>query len=349
MIGALFLAAPVLAAELNLDFTEFHENQTPPGFRSAVTGVGKPGEWKIILDDVPSLMPPLRPGETNADPIVPKRAVLAQLAKNPADEHFPLLIYEGESFADFTLTTQFKTVSGAIERMAGIAFRLQDETNYYVARASTLGNTFRFYKVVNGQRGPIVGPELPVPSGVWHDLTVECKGNHIRCLLDGKEVISVEDKTPFGPGKIGYWTKSDSVSYFNDTKITYTPLQPPAQGFLAPLLQRYPKLLALKIYILTADGSSTRIVGSKDPSEIGSAGTKTELEVIHKAITYYGKEKGIVSVIAPLRDRNGDTIAAVRIVSKSFPGQTEENAILRAQPIRKALEARIQSLGDLVQ
>src|SRR5262249_5664657 len=156
--------------------------------------------------------------------------------------------------------TQFKTVSGTAERMAGIAFRIQDETNYYIVRASSLGSTFRFYKVVNGQRGPIVGPDLPIPSGTWHDLTVECKANHIRCLLDGKELITREDKTPLPGGKIGFWTKSDSVSYFADTKIVYTPREPPAQGFVADVLKRYPKLVGLKIYILNADGKSTRIV-----------------------------------------------------------------------------------------
>ena len=58
--------------------------------------------------------------------------------------------------------------------------------------------TFRFYKVLNGERGPLVGPTVPVPSGVWHELTVECKGNAIRCLLDGKELITATDKVnPF--------------------------------------------------------------------------------------------------------------------------------------------------------
>jgi hypothetical protein len=50
-----------------------------------------------------------------------------------------------------------------------------------------------------------------------------------------------------------------------------------------------------------------------------------------------------------LRDRNGDTIAAVRVVMKSFPGQTEANAIVRAAPIVRQLQARVQSLEDLVE
>ena len=59
--------------------------------------------------------------------------------------------------------------------MAGIAFRIQNETNYYVARASSLGSTFRFYKVVNGERGEMHGPEIAIRPAVWHQLTIEGK------------------------------------------------------------------------------------------------------------------------------------------------------------------------------
>jgi len=192
------LAWPAVAAEHRFDFAEVRENQPPPGFLSAVTGEGKPGDWRVIMDDVPPLMQRINP----AAPTFAKQAVLAQLAQDPADEHFPLLIYEKETIDDFTLTTRFKTVKGVQERMAGIAFRIQNPTNYYVVRASSLGNNVRFYKVVNGQRGPVVGPEVPVPSEVWHELTVECKGNAIRCLLNGKELITATDKVnPFSAAR----------------------------------------------------------------------------------------------------------------------------------------------------
>ena len=187
-------ALPAVAAERKFDFSDVRENQAPPGFRSVVTGQGKPGDWRVIMDEVPPLMQPITPGAAS----VAKKAVLAQLAQDPTDEHFPLLIYEGDIMDDFTLTTRFKTVKGVAEQMAGIAFRIQNATNYYVVRASSLGNNLRFYKVLNGERGPLVGPEVPIPSGVWHELTVECKGNAIRCLLDGKELITATDKVnPF--------------------------------------------------------------------------------------------------------------------------------------------------------
>src|SRR3974390_2808785 len=184
------LVLPGAAAERSFDFSEWRQDQTLPGFRSSVTGKGKPGDWKIILDDVAPMLEPLSP-QAHVDT---KQSVLAQLAQDPTDEHFPMLIYDDLLFGDFTLTTRLKTVKGVMEQMAGIAFRVQNETNYYVVRISSLGNTFKFYKVLNGERGPLVGPDQPIPAGVWHDLKIECKGSQIRCSLDGKELISVTDK-----------------------------------------------------------------------------------------------------------------------------------------------------------
>jgi 3-keto-disaccharide hydrolase len=338
------LARPVAAAEYKFDFSEVREGQLPPGFRSTVTGEGKPGDWKVIWVEAPSAFP----SRTAQAPAVARQAVLAQLARDPTDEHFPLLIFQNEVFGDFTFTTRFKLVAGDKERMAGVAFRIQNETNYYVVRASSLGSTFRFYKVVNGERSAPLGPEVGIASGVWHELTVQCKGNQIRCLLNGKELIPLLTDNSFGRGKIGFWTKSDSVSYFADAKISYTRRELPAQTLLRDIQKNYPRLLALKIYVPGAEPNTTKIIASKNEQEDGQPGGKTEQAVISQAQVYYGKETDSVSVIAPLRDRNGEAIAAVRVVMKPFKGQTEQNAIIRALPIVKEFQERVQSLQDLV-
>ena len=340
-----WLVLPAIAAEHKFDFGAVPTGQAPPGFRSALTGMGKPGDWKILLDDVPPALAPL----TTDAPAVTKQAVLAQTAQDPTDEHFPVLIYEEETFADFKLTARFKTVTGAAEQMAGIVFRVQDETNYYVVRASSLGNSFRFYKIVNGERGNWFGTEVQIPSGVWHEIGVECKGSQMWCWLDGKQMMPTITDGTFLRGKVGFWTKSDSVSYFTDAKIVYTPLEPLVRKVVRDMVKHYPRLLGLKVYVSGSDTKSTRMVASGNETEIGQAGGKTEHEVITRAETYYGKEKDEISVIMPLRDRNGDAIAAVRVVMRSFKGQTEENAIVRAVPIVKELQRQIQSLDDLVE
>ncbi len=341
----LLLTLPAAGAERKFDFSQFPLDQAPRGFRSAVTGQGKPGDWRTILDETPPTLATLTP----KGHAITARAVLAQLAQDPTDEHFPVLIFEEETFGDFTLTTRFKTVKGVMEQMAGLAFRIQDETNYYVVRASSLGSTFRFYKVVNGQRGPPIGPEVPIASGVWHDLSIECKGNQIRCWLDSKEWIPPMRDSSFHQGKIGFWTKSDSVSYFADTKIVYAPLEVPAQALVREMVKQYPRLLGLKIYVPGEGQQTTRLIASKDAEGIGQPGGKTEQEVIRHGTTYYEKTKKWVSVIMPLYDRNGEPIAAARVVMTTFVGQTEQNAVVRAAPIVKEMQGRIRSLQDLVE
>ena len=275
--------------------------------------------------------------------------VVAQISVDQTDYRFPLLISDEGSFRDLDLSVRFKAVSGDIDRAGGLVFRLKDPNNYYVVRASSLSNTFRFYKVVNGQRSAPIGPEAIIPSGMWHDLSVECKGNQIRCLLNGKELIPLLTDYSFARGKIGFWTKSDSVSYFTDAKIVYTRREMPAQTLVRDVFKMYPRLLGLKVYVPGADPKTTRVIASVAEKDLGQPGTKSEQAVIGSGQTYYGKEKDSVSVIMPLRDRNGDPIAAVRVVMKPFPGQTEQNLIVRAVPVVKQMQAHVQSMQDLVE
>jgi hypothetical protein len=332
------------AAELEFDFSKTPANATPKGFRSAVSGAGKPGEWKVVMDEVATAFKPLSPGAA----VVNKRAVLAQTSQDPTDEHFPLLIYEDDTYADFTFTTRFKTVSGQVEQMAGVVFRLQDEKNYYYVRASSKGGTFRFFKLVDGTRSDPIGTEIKIPTGQWHELTVECKGNSIKLLLDGKEAIPALTDNTFTSGKVGFWTKSDSVSYFSDAKLIYIPREYPAQTTLNDILKRYPRIVSMKVFA-PLPNKPLQMIASDDPKEVGAAAEKPELDVFEKGVIYQGSTKKNVTVTVPVHDRNGDIIAALRVQMPSFPGQTEQNSIVRAMPYAKMFEERIKTAKELLE
>ncbi len=307
-----------------------------------MAGEGKPGTWKVIADDVPLPLAPLTP---NA-PTTMKKNVVAQLASDTTDEHFPMLILGKEKYTDFTLKTKFKIVDGATEQMAGIAFRIQDEKNFYVARASALGSTFYFYKFENGHRTPPIGNNMEIKKGVWHELTIECSGTDIHLLLDGKEAMPMLHDQTFMSGKVGYWTKSDSISYFMDTQISYVPKVPFAQRMVKDTMKEYPRLVGIQVYA-SPRAKETQIIASSDEKEIGTAGGKHEEDVLQNGTPYYNKENELVSVMLPLRDRNGEVQAAVRIKMKSFPGQTEENAFVRATPIIKAMQDQVVTVKSL--
>src|SRR5204863_1030599 len=119
---------------------------------------------------------------------------------------FPMLIFEGEAFDDFRLTTRFKIVGGAIDQMVGIIFRYQNESNFYLIGATAIGNSFRCYKVSDGEMKPPLGPEMEITKDVCHELVVQTDGNRILGAIDGKEAIKLVDPTSTDHiGKVGFW------------------------------------------------------------------------------------------------------------------------------------------------
>ncbi|MEJ0090614.1 MAG: family 16 glycoside hydrolase [Limisphaerales bacterium] len=340
----LVLSLSAYGTEIRFDFSDFSAGSTPTNFTSALAGEGQPGDWKIVMDDVPPLLAPL----TAQAPEVAKRTVLAQVSRNPTDERFPLFIYDREKFTDFTFSTRFKIVGGVVEQMAGLVFRYQNVSNYYVVRVSALGHNVRFYERVNGVRtmDPIGPSIVGITNGTWHTLAVQCQGNQMMFWLDDKLVMPPLQNNTFTEGKVGFMTKSDAVSYFCDAKIEYTPRIPAAQELVDGVMEKQPRILGLRIYMLDNQGEP-RVIASKDPAENGQPGNETDKKAITDGVVFYGKHDGVDMITLPLRDHNGDPVGAVRLWLKSFLGETQNNAITRARIILKSMEAEVTSAEQL--
>jgi len=179
-------------------------DQTPAEFHSGLTGQGARAEWLVKPD-------PTAPSSPN---------VLAQVSADRTDYRFPLAIADDGSFQDLEMSAKFKAMSGQIDKAAGLVFRLKDANNYYIVRANALENNYRLYRVVNGKREQIAGANVQVSSGEWHELGIVCSGNSITCYFDGETKIEATDDTFGEAGKVGLWTKADSVTFFDDLKVT---------------------------------------------------------------------------------------------------------------------------------
>ncbi len=177
--------------------------QLPATFHAALTGQGAKPEWAVKTDAT-------APSQPN---------VLAQLSKDKTDYRFPLAILDEGSFKDLELSVKFKAVSGEIDRAAGLVFRLKDANNYYIVRANALEGNYRLYHVIAGKRQQFAGANLKVASDEWHELRVVCIGNKITCYYDGEKKIEATDNTFSEAGKVGLWTKADSVTYFDDLQV----------------------------------------------------------------------------------------------------------------------------------
>jgi len=92
-----------------------------------------------------------------------------------------------------------------------------------------------------------------------------------------------------------------------------------------------------------------KVIAASNAADIGQAGTPIEENCFKHDAIYKAKDNGSVTVVMPLRDRNGDTVAAVHLVMESFTGQTEQNILGRALPLMKTIQARIQTAKDLTE
>ncbi|MBL6614189.1 MAG: hypothetical protein ISP49_13025 [Reyranella sp.] len=187
---------------VRFDFEDVPVGQLPPGVITGLTGGGGPVKWSVIED--------------KTAPVGPK--ALAQTSADRTDYRFPLAIFD-QTAKDAMVTVRFKAVSGEVDRAAGIALRLSDANNYYVVRANALEDNVRLYRVVAGKRIQFAGADVKVPSGIWHQLGLDVRGNRFEVLFNGKSLYSATDSTFARPGHVALWTKADSVTYFDELII----------------------------------------------------------------------------------------------------------------------------------
>lgn len=218
LVLAAALVCPARGEAAQIDFESAPVGSEPPGFSTALTDGGPPGTW-IVEED------PASPGGPR---------VLVQKSTDATSGRFPLCIYEGVTARDVAVSVGFKPISGEEDQAAGIVWRYRDANNYYVVRANALEDNVVLYKVEAGKRTDLkpvgagwfaYGQKASVPSGTWSTLRVEARGKRFSVSLDGRHLFDVEDETFSEPGKVGLWTKADSVTAFD--RLVVEPLDRP--------------------------------------------------------------------------------------------------------------------------
>jgi hypothetical protein len=206
-------AAPNRSRAEIINFDTAPVGALPSGWTSAMTHTGGAPKWEVVADST-------APSKPN---------VLAQLSNDPADGRFPLAIFEKANFKDGELSVRTRAISGKVDQGAGLVWRYRDPNNYYLTRANALEDNVVLYKVERGRRSSIApkgtahgtyGVKHKVPSQVWNTLRVTFHGPQFAVYFNGEKLFEVEDSTFTEAGKVGLWTKADSVIHFDDFEVT---------------------------------------------------------------------------------------------------------------------------------
>lgn len=134
---------------------------------------------------------------------------------------FPWIVRRGALIEDGFVEVKFKAIAGKDDQAAGIVWRWKSGDKYYVARANALENNVSLYYTEHGRRNTLRYVDAPVPAKTWHTLRVEFSGRRVVVMLNGKTYIDMEDAHIGGLGRVGMWTKADSVTAFDDFTYGY--------------------------------------------------------------------------------------------------------------------------------
>jgi Domain of Unknown Function (DUF1080) len=184
--------------------TEVKVSQDMPeqAFDFTTTGIGNwtvvRGQWGI--EDAPGAP-------------AGKKALVQRATKN----EFNVIVSPAGPFTDLDVSVKFDPLSGKEDASGGIVFRFADG-KYYVVRANALENNFRLYYYDRGRR-QLASANVKAPAlGQWHQLRAVMVGDHIQAWLDGTLLLDHHDAR-FKSGRVGLWTKADSVTAFSDLTI----------------------------------------------------------------------------------------------------------------------------------
>jgi predicted peroxiredoxin len=189
------IAVTALVSADTVNFDNLKTGAAPPGWTATQTGGGTP-KWSVEKDD----SAPSRPN----------------VLRQSGEATFPVCIKTETNLKDGFAEVKFKPVAGKEDQAGGVIWRVRDANNYYIARANALEDNVTIYHTIDGSRVAFKNVNTKVTSGAWHTLRVDFEGNKFTVSFDGKKVIEANDESFKDAGKVGVWTKADSVTLFDN-------------------------------------------------------------------------------------------------------------------------------------
>ena len=223
ILFAAIFAAPALAASSVQSFDTETVGAEPKSFTAAV------GNW-VIVDNGGNKALSVNGsqwarGQTSAGLADKARALYGERYAEFLDNvqsyaYFPIAVMnEVADFRNGAITLRFKGVAGRIDQAAGILFNVQPNGDYLTLRANPLEDNLVLWQYVKGKRSSVKWVRnTPSPTGQWHELKLTVVGNKVQGWLNGVLTLNHDLEKPVS-GRIGLWSKADSVVYFDGFRV----------------------------------------------------------------------------------------------------------------------------------
>ncbi len=213
------------AQPLKIDFSDETVGGEPKSFVSVV------GVWRIESDGNNKVLVvdgrQWKEGQTAAGIADKARALYGDryaefLDRVQAYAYFPYVVAKDiADFRDGEISVRFEGISGRIDQGAGILFNLKPNGDYLTVRFNGKEDNLVLWTFKSGKRSFVKkgAHDKHIPLGEWHRMKIAVDGTQLRGYLDDELLLEYTLAEPVA-GKVGAWSKTDSVSQFANYEVT---------------------------------------------------------------------------------------------------------------------------------
>ena len=136
--------------------------------------------------------------------------------------YFPYAVAPSvDNFTGGEISMRFQIIDGALDQCAGILFNLKPNGDYLAVRFNGKEDNLVLWTFNKGVRKFVKkgAEDMPLKTREWHAMKIAVQGTKLEGSLDGKHLLDYTLPEPVS-GKIGVWSKTDSVAWFDDYQVT---------------------------------------------------------------------------------------------------------------------------------
>ena len=224
---AVTMAVSSFAAEkpVRVDLTKERVGKEPARFLAVV------GDWIVATDDSGKKVVQVDgrqwiKGQPSAGLAAKARTIYGSKHEEFIDgvkayAYFPYAVANDVAdFHDGEISMRFRMLAGQLDLCAGILFNLKPNGDYLAVRFNGKEDNLVLWTFKNGKRSFVKkgAHDGPLKKGEWHRMKVRVEGTKVTGYLDDEPLLEFTLDAPVS-GRVGLWSKTDSVSQFADYAV----------------------------------------------------------------------------------------------------------------------------------
>lgn len=211
-------------AAVRFDLSKEKVGSEPTRFLSVV------GDWSIVQDAGEKVLlvdgREWKKGQPSGGLADKARAIYGSRHEEFIDNvkafaYFPYAVAAGvDDFRNGEISMRFKLAGGVLDQCAGILFNLKPNGDYLAVRFNGKEDNLVLWTFDKGKRSFVKKgvKDVHIPYNEWHAMKIAVHGTQLEGYLDGEKLLDYTLPAPVS-GKIGVWSKTDSISEIVDYAV----------------------------------------------------------------------------------------------------------------------------------